>query len=287
MHLSPEKPDVACYASRYPDLFFGFCGGSLSSCDYAKLTDHFVHFGGAEGRVFTCTGLAAPCPSSPPPSPPPPPPPPPDMNLVSSRVQHWWATGRPSNSISDAGVLVRVFDALTPPRGQPKGTLPWDPCQPHTWCEKFNAAWPSSIVSKHKPVLYGGMDGRGGFVLAPTNRIFCASPGDGNSMGHMGPSHGCQRPCDPSGARAFDCSFPPEGLETCLRVQGSTKYNEIVVDAKRLHAELPHSLLGVFFTDPSTEGGARMTRNLFLRKYKEVKDFPLLRLTAKGFQDVT
>ena len=30
-----------------------------------------------------------------------------------------------------------------------------------------------------------------------------------------------------------------------------------------------------------------MTRNLFLRKYKEVKDFPVLRLTAKGFQDVT
>ena len=46
----PGKTDVACYASRYPDLFFGFCGGSLSSCDYAKLTDHFVHFGCAEGR---------------------------------------------------------------------------------------------------------------------------------------------------------------------------------------------------------------------------------------------
>ena len=68
-------------------------------------------------------------------------------------------------------------------------------------------------------------------------------------------------------------TFPPEGLETCLRVQGPTKYNEIVVDAKRLHAELPHSLLGVFFTDPSTEGGARI---VLLRKYKEVKDFPLL-----------
>ena len=107
-------------------------------------------------------------------------------------------------------------------------------------------------------------------------------------MGHMGPSHGCQRPCDPSGARAFDCSFPPEGLETCLRVQGPTKYNEIVVDAERLHAKLPHSLLAVFFTNPSTEGAARWTRDVFLQTYKEVKDFPLLRLTAEGFvEEVT
>ena len=210
-----------------------------------------------------------------------------DKKSVASRVQHWWATGRPATNISDAGTLVRVFDALTPPKGQPKGVLPWEPCRPHTWCEKFNAAWPSSIVSKYRPVLYRGPDGPGGFVLAPTNRIFCASPGDGNSMGHMGPSHGCQRPCDPSGQRAFDCSFPPEGLETCLRVQGPTKYNEIVVDAERLHAKLPHSLLAVFFTNPSTEGAARWTRDVFLQTYKEVKDFPLLRLTAEGFEEVT
>ena len=151
-----------------------------------------------------------------------------DKKSVASRVQHWWATGRPATNISDAGTLVRVFDALTPPKGQPKGVL-----------------------------------------------------------GHMGPSHGCQRPCDPSGARAFDCSFPPEGLETCLRVQGPTKYNEMVVDAERLHAKLPHSLLAVFFTNPSTEGAARWTRDVFLQTYKEVKDFPLLRLTTEGFEEVT
>ena len=82
-------------------------------------------------------------------------------------------------------------------------------------------------------------------------------------------------------------AFPPEGLETCLRVQAPTKYNEIVVDAERLHAKLPHSLLAVFFTNPSTEGAARWTRDVFLQTYKEVKDFPLLRLTTEGFEEVT
>lgn len=51
-----------------------------------------------------------------------------DKKSVASRVQHWWATGRPATNISDAGTLVRVFDALTPPKGQPKGVLPWEPC---------------------------------------------------------------------------------------------------------------------------------------------------------------
>ena len=57
--------------------------------------------------------------------------------------------------------------------------------------------------------------------------------------------------------------------------------------AERLHAKLPHSLLGVFFTNPSTEGAARWKRDVFLQTYKEVKDFPLLRLTAEGFEEVT
>ena len=47
-------------------------------------------------------------------------------------------------------------------------------------------------------------------------------------------------------------------------------------------------LLAVFFTNPSTEGAARWTRDVFLQTYKEVKDFPLLRLTAEGFvEEVT
>ena len=76
---------------------------------------------------------------------------------------------------------------------------------------------------------------------------------------------------------------------TCRAVEAAVlaDRNATAEENARLHAELPHSLLGVFFTEPSTEGGARMTRNLFLRKYKEVKDFPLLRLTAEGFEEVT
>ena len=34
-------------------------------------------------------------------------------------------------------------------------------------------------------------------------------------------------------------------------------------------------------------GAAGKLRDVFLQTYKEVKDFPLLRLTAEGFEEVT
>ena len=189
---------------------------------------------------------------------------------VADQLQRSWLAGRPSSNLSTAGVLVRSFDTLTPIA---EARRPWEPCRPQTACEPYNSIWPASLVSKALPAFYAG----GGFVLAPTSRFFCAYPRDGTSLQQMrirkGPgasaelwrrqhepqaAPGCSQPCKPppfrlqhwaafeSWAGAGGCSFPPEQLEDCLRVQPPAQYNEIVVDAAHLRAHLPHSLLGAF-----------------------------------------
>ena len=69
------------------------------------------------------------------------------------------------------------------------------------------------------PLLYRGT-AEGGFVLAPPplNRLICAYPGDGNSMGHAGlEPPGCQKTCVPP--KLWDCSFPPDRLKESLTAQ--------------------------------------------------------------------
>ena len=75
----PPAPDAECYASRYPDLLAGFCGGVISNCDLERLALHFEEHGRAEGRTFAC--------SANPPSPPAPRPPP-SLVVKASSVPH-------------------------------------------------------------------------------------------------------------------------------------------------------------------------------------------------------
>ena len=76
---------------------------------------------------------------------------PPDKALVA-RVNTVWQDGKPSNNWVDAGVMVRMLDAL------PLDSLrPWEACRPGTWCAKYSAIWPSSLINRrHNPILYLG-----------------------------------------------------------------------------------------------------------------------------------
>jgi len=219
--------------------------------------------------------------------PPPLPPPPPPSTL--QQINNWWRLGKPSNSANESGVILRVFDALSNVKNLPK----WLPCPEEMWCAKYGAIWPSSIVNKlHNAVLYQGQFA--GLVLAPPprNQLLCIYPRDGNSMGNVGASKGCQRECD-SEARAFDCSFPPERLESALRVNAdSQKYNEVVIDAQFMKANLPHSILGVFYVAHAGGGGeskelAVDVHAAFLSAFAgQVRDadFPLMAFRAgEGF----
>ena len=68
------------------------------------------------------------------------------------------------------------------------GSIPFlQRTQAHSWCAKYAGILPSSLVSQEFSAgLYRG-DQMGGLILAPPplNRIFCAYPGDGNSMGNL------------------------------------------------------------------------------------------------------
>ena len=218
---------------------------------------------------------------------PPPPPPPQAPPSKLQIINHMWRNGKPSSELSASGVVVRMLDGLT--RGAP---FPWEPCAKGTWCDKFSSIWPSTLINKlHNTGLYG--DGGVGFVLAPPplNRFFCIYPRDGNSMGHVAQSNGCQNEC--ASGSEFDCSFSPERLQEALDMNSrNRKYNEVVIDAQHMKAHLPRSLLGVFYVaGEGRDAGddkerATQIHQDFLSKYYQAgatAEFPLMQLTAVGF----
>ena len=153
---------------------------------------------------------------------------------------------------------------------------------------------------------------RGGYVLAPPplNRFFCAYPGDGHSRidGHTSlwseansMRHGCKHLCDESKNQTYSshkkCAYAPERLRECLQAAILAKrskdapnrvlrsYNEVVVDARRVAQNLPYSLLGVFYTEPSTYAEAADRHSRFLATYTHTRggaDFPLMHLSLRG-----
>ena len=213
--------------------------------------------------------------------PPPPPPPPQPLDPVD-QINRWWKSGKPSDAVAESGVLVRQFDALS------KTGRAWEPCAAGLWCDQLAHIWPSTLINKnHNPNLYRG-DNEAGLVLAPppVNRFFCIYPRDGNSMGHL---QGCQRQCTLP-RDVFDCSFPPGQLRAALEVNEAAKgkYNEVVVDALHMKAQLPHSILGIFFASDFTREKAESIHRQFLEAYRMgAAQFPLLRLDrANGFSRV-
>ena len=139
-----------------------------------------------------------------------------------------------------------------------------------------------------------------GFVLTPppVNRFHCIYPSDANSMGaiekeakgHIPAAHACGETCRPPDMRG--CSFPPEMLETALRANANFgfdsrfKYNEVIVDAERMKASLPHSLMGIFYMDEATRELATDIHAHFLATFKlDAAAFPLMHLSlTDGFR---
>ncbi len=214
--------------------------------------------------------------------PPPMPPPPPQSPDTVHAINLMWRHGKPSNSVAEAGVIVRVLDGLS------KGVVAWEPCPADKWCDKYSAIWPSSLINaRHNRAMYAGQFM--GFVVAPppVNAFFCIYPIDGNSMGHTSrTANGCQRSCGEG--RTFDCSFPPEQLQQALDVnKHTTKYNEVVIDAQRMKAQLPRSLLGVFYVvGEASRGDAAGLAAAFRAAYGLGKEsFPLMAFSPEeGFQ---
>lgn len=266
------------------------------------------NFAQSHCKYCACSECANCDPSTPlPPRPPPsPPPPPPRPRTPIERIDAWWRNGRPSNVLTEAGVLVRQLDELNR-----KGFVEWVPCPDSMWCGKFGKIWPSSIINRDfNQALYTGTPGArreepsAGFVLAPppANRFFCIFPSDGNSMGgiqdesagHAEESHACGESCD--GHRVMTktakCSYPPEALgaalEANVKVDSRFKYTEVIVDALRMKSLLPSSLLGVFYMDDRSRANAVRIHGEFLAAFKgrvTAESFPLMAFSLRdGFR---
>lgn len=242
----------------------------------------------------------------PPPLPPRlPPPQPPPLSTVQ-RINLWWRNGKPSNAVTEAGVLVRQLDELNR-----KGFVEWVPCPEEMWCGKFGSIWPSSIINRNfNKALYMGTPGarreepQVGFVLAPppTNVIHCIFPSDGNSMGgieheskgHAKGNYACGEQCVGSETmtKTSRCSFPPEKLRAALEanavVDNRFTYTEVIVDAKHMKSLLPYSLLGVFYMNDGTKANAIRIHSEFLAAFKgqvTADEFPIMHFSVTdGFR---
>ena len=88
------------------------------------------------------------------------------------------------------------------------------------------------------------------------------------------------------------CSFRDDNLSLALEANANYgfdsrfKYNEVIVDAERMKAALPRSLLGVFYMDEETREQARNIHQQFLETFNVGRDdFPLMAFSlTEGFR---
>ena len=176
--------------------------------------------------------------------------------------------GHPSNNLTEAGVLARQFDSLSAwDFGKP-----WLPCPTDYWCAGYSKIWPASIISAQARMMY--YISKAGMLLAPTARMLCVYPGDGNSMGRQDDGNGGCNPdrCDLHGPRDWDCTFTPDHLKEALEAQQrrgpNMAHNELVLDLRSVTpTQLPGSLLAFFYMQGGDKGWMLDMRRHFLKDY--------------------
>eukprot|EP00966_Prymnesium_polylepis_P137657 3181183-Prymnesium_polylepis.1 len=169
-----------------------------------------------------------------------------DVPSTVSALNNQYRRGAPSNTLSEAGIVMRVFDECTDP------DEPWElstkpPCWDHLVV---------SVINANHPNVYRG-DGGGhrlvpGFVFAGSpalqRHLLCSYPRDagtsqlkrlceplirgGWTNGDKSCVPGCFKPtCDPAN-QLYWCSWSPEHLQAMLRYQDAQPagYNEIILD---------------------------------------------------------
>ena len=128
-----------------------------------------------------------------------------DGQTTVDRINQRFVSGRASNEVAAAGVVIHQFDATSDPEGEkwmpcPKTCYGGTPC----WCATFGDRFSASLVSAQSPpadcsevgACYADPADRqfgifkdtsgaynGGFVLAPQElNLLCSYPGDGGTM---------------------------------------------------------------------------------------------------------
>ena len=140
-------------------------------------------------------------------------------------------------------------------------------------------------------------------MLASDVKMFCANPGDGNSMDPNkvcrtlgGDGEHCIPGCYPAGQTCADvhrdwlCSFPPSHIREALEAharRGGVKNNEFVVDTRSVVMGLPNAVEAFFFIRNGPSGEREHVegaRQAFVREFRlpEGQQPPLLQLDLHG-----
>ena len=218
-------------------------------------------------------------------------------SLSRDMLHHSFLHAKPSNNLSEVGLLIHCFDATE------DFAQPWRPCNKGA-CWQFSKWWSASIINAKQKSTFSNS----GILLTPEkNEVLCSWPSDFGSM-----NAGCKWSTKPHVWQPFDKDHTKDMLTYSMDPEsvgnkGAEKlntvlYNEVLIDSKNLMKRLPRSIAAfVFFDDdeydhtkpytPLPDKIVATTAYLaMLNFYKlEEKDIPLLQInrTAGTFMDVS
>ena len=147
--------------------------------------------------------------------------------------------GKPSNDLSEVGLLVHGFDFTEDEQD------PWKPCE-QEWCYNMTRAWSSSIVNAKQAHIMNPS----GIVFSPSSTVVMCSWHVANTALSMAPG------CDGS-EEAGAHPYPPEELKAMLKKSMHDKdakltSNEVLVDSSYYVDNLPSSVAAIMFFDDAT-----------------------------------
>ena len=141
--------------------------------------------------------------------------------------------GKASNDVSKVGLLFHGFDQTE------DEFAPYKPCATG-YCAQFEKFWPASIINAHQRNAYGSV----GILFEPTkNRVLCSWPEDDSNRGHGDAG------CDSNDGKMFR----DDELEKMLNIsmakgdEGSSGYNEALIDSKMFLDNLPGSIAAIVY----------------------------------------
>ena len=191
-------------------------------------------------------------------------------HMLSDVYRH----GKPSNDVSEAGLMVHAFDDTEDWHEQ------WKPCYKDRWCEQFNKHWSASIINAKQPHTWT----TSGILLHPDrskNQVLCSGAVD------IATYHsGCRRP------NTNDRIYKPDELEDMLNESMNNcgdrcdNYNEVVINSSYYVQNLPRSILAIiYFDDAAAKEQVRAIETYvgLLDKFQLTEcELPLLKIVRGG-----
>ena len=140
------------------------------------------------------------------------------------RLNHMFEYGRPSNDLSEVGLIVHCVD------GTERVGEPWLPCESGS-CSQFTTGWWSgSIISRALPVPFGG---KCILLHAARNKLLCAFPWDEGTM--------------TTGCAVESNRYESNEIAKMMNVTFPSAYNEVLIDSPHYIHQQATAIAGFVF----------------------------------------